>query len=87
MFASLYFILEKIETRWCPFKSATEYYRNTDERYYPSTPDYMYEVGKILASQETIECVNCSFVVNKHLEKSFLSDQPSIFEGYVRYCL
>ena len=54
------FLLTQIELRWCPFQAMTLYYRNNDPRYLPINKQNIYEAGRILSQNDTIECYSCS---------------------------
>lgn len=85
--SKIYLKLEMIETRWCPFKRSKElYYRNVDKRYLEPTEKMMYEVGKILSTDETITCNNCPKIVNKEWKYSE-SNKNSIFQPLLNYLI
>lgn len=67
-FATAYLLLEKIELRWCPFKAAVDYYRNSDPRFFPSSSDYLYYVGLILDQYDQITCDQCNYIINEQID-------------------
>ena len=76
-----------IELRWCPFKRSREtYYRNIDKRYLKPTGKMMYEIGKILATSETITCNNCPKIVNRNWRYT-KSNQQSSFQPLLNYMI
>ena len=71
--------MESIETRWCPFKRAKEfYYRNTDPRYFSLNETTFHTIGRILSKYDTITCNNCPKIINNEWKKG-LSMKPSVF--------
>ncbi len=65
LISKIYLKLEQIELRWCPFKRSKEsYYRNKDNRFLNPTEKSIYEIGKILANNDTITCNNCPKIIN-----------------------
>ena len=87
-FARIYLMIESIETRWCPFKSAQNYYRNSDNRYVYGNLEDAYIIGKILSTDETINCINCVKEVNKYFESVYTEDLFKNFVDYLqKYCL
>jgi hypothetical protein len=80
LFSQLYLKVEQIELRWCPFKRSREtYYRNKDARYLEPSVQMMYEVGKILATNDTITCNNCPKLLNQ-CDQFPKATTPSLFQ-------
>lgn len=68
----LYLQLEKVELNWCPFRSMTDYYRNTDARYLPINKETLYAAGKILSNVDSIECYLCNKILNKEMDIKYI---------------
>lgn len=83
--SELYLLLEQIELRWCPFKAMSNYYRNNDPRYIPLNYETIYEAGKILSKQETIECEICNKVLNTEMDPKYISQDPKTSPMYEYY--
>lgn len=80
LFSQIYLKVEQIELRWCPFKRSSEtYYRNKDARYLEPSVQMMYEVGKILATNDTITCNNCPKLLNQ-CDQFPRATTPSLFQ-------
>lgn len=80
LFSQIYLKVEQIELRWCPFKRSREtYYRNKDVRYLEPSVQMMYEVGKILATNDTITCNNCPKLLNQ-CDQFPRATTPSLFQ-------
>lgn len=80
LFSQIYLKVEQIELRWCPFKRSREtYYRNKDARYLESSVQMMYEVGKIMATNDTITCNNCPTLLNQY-DQFPKATTPSLFQ-------
>lgn len=85
LFSEIYLKLTLIEQRWCPFKRSKEYYyRNKDNRYREPYDENIYEIGRILAEQETITCNNCPNYVNGHYEYLQINNH-SVYEPLLEY--
>lgn len=69
----LYKMLEQVELRWCPFKSMVAYYRNANPNYIEPSMEMIYAAGKILSKYDTIECIFCTKVLNKEMDKKYLT--------------
>ena len=80
LFSQLYLKVEQIELRWCPFKRSREtYYRNKDARYLEPSVQMLYDVGKILATNDTITCNNCPKLLNQ-CDQFPKATRPSLFQ-------
>ena len=80
LFSQIYLKVEQIELRWCPFKRSSEtYYRNKDARYLEPSVQMMYDVGKILATNDTITCNNCPKLLNQ-CDQFPRATTPSLFQ-------
>ena len=87
LFSRIYLKGEMLELRWCPFKRSKEfYYRNWDKRYLEPMERMVREVGKILATHETVTCNNCPKIVNEKWEYS-KSNEDSMFQPLLDYML
>ena len=77
--SKIYLQLEDIETRWCPFKRAKEfYYRNSDPRYFSVSETNFYSIGKILSKYDNMTCNNCPKIVNNEWVP-LGTTKPSVF--------
>ena len=83
--SELYLLLEQIELRWCPFKAMADYYRNNNPSYIPLNYKTIYEAGKILSKQETIECEFCNKLLNEKMDPKYVSQDPKTSPMYDYY--
>jgi len=83
----LYKMLEQVELRWCPFKSMVAYYRNANPSYIPINMEMIHAAGKVLSKYDTIECIFCTKVLNKEMDKKYILESDSPMINYFMFVL
>ncbi len=83
-------LLTEIELRWCPFKSAVEYYRNYDQRYLNKNileDDSLFKnIGEYLDKNDSIECWKCNLELNKAFQENCVNEK-SPFDELRKYLI